>query len=139
MTRPAATRPGSDAPRPTAVREAREALLRDVEELARLAAVNVARETTGRAVPKTVRCKVTGDFPALDAYAAAIRAECVAEIAALKADGERLDWLETQSCWIGVHGEFEVKAHHYAGGMYSCRPRHAIDAAMSSDAGGTHE
>lgn len=57
------------------VREAREALLRDVEELARLAAVSVARETKGRVVPKTVRCKVTGDFPALDAYAEAIRAE----------------------------------------------------------------
>lgn len=30
----------------------------------------------------------------LDAYAEAIRAECAAEIAALKADAERLDWLE---------------------------------------------
>jgi len=49
--------------------------------------------------------------------------------AALRADKERLDWLETQDCWIGVYGEYDINARICAGGSHSQRIRSAVDAA----------
>jgi hypothetical protein len=40
------------------------------------------------------------------------------ELAELRRDKARLDWLETKSCWIGVHGEFELKCEYTAGGCF---------------------
>jgi hypothetical protein len=51
------------------------------------------------------------------------------ENAALRADKERLDWLETQDCWIGVYGEYDINARICAGGSHSQRIRSAVDAA----------
>ena len=50
-----------------------------------------------------------------------------AQAAALEADKVRLDWLETQQCWIGLHGEFEMKARFYAGKGYRMTVREAAD------------
>ena len=47
----------------------------------------------------------------------------------LRADKERLDWLETQDCWIGVYGEYDINARICAGGSHSQRIRSAVDAA----------
>lgn len=49
---------------------------------------------------------------------------------ALRKDKERLDWLETQDCWIGVYGEYDINARICAGGSHSQRIRSAVDAAM---------
>ena len=51
------------------------------------------------------------------------------ENAALRKDKERLDWLETQDCWIGVYGEYDINARICAGGSHSQRIRSAVDAA----------
>lgn len=77
----------------------------------------------------------------LDAYAAVLRAECAAEIAALKADGERLDWLNDNAYrdlrideWnTGVElGEGD------SGPLLAKAPtlRDAIDAARASETRG---
>ena len=66
----------------------------------------------------------------VDAIALAAEvAELRRENAALRADKERLDWLETQDCWIGVYGEYDINARICAGGSHSQRIRSAIDAA----------
>jgi len=56
-------------------------------------------------------------------------AELERENIALRADKERLDWLETQDCWIGVYGEYDINARICAGGSHSQRIRSAVDAA----------
>lgn len=53
----------------------------------------------------------------------------VVENDALRKDKERLDWLETQDCWIGVYGEYDINARICAGGSHSQRIRSAVDAA----------
>ena len=45
-------------------------------------------------------------------------------------DSERMDWLETQSCWIGIYGEFETKSRRQAGGAYRMTVRDACDSCM---------
>ena len=56
-------------------------------------------------------------------------AELERENIALRADKERLDWLETQDCWIGDYGEYDINARICAGGSHSQRIRSAVDAA----------
>jgi len=46
------------------------------------------------------------------------------------ADTARMDWLETQSCWIGIYGEFETKCKRSAGGMYRMTVRDACDSCI---------
>jgi len=53
------------------------------------------------------------------------------ENAALRADAKRMDWLETQSCWIGVEGEFELRPIISAGGCYTQTVRDSVDAART--------
>lgn len=64
-------------------------------------------------------------------YAATI-ADLNEQLAAAKADTERLDWLETQDCWIGVFGEYDIDANIKAGGGYTQGVRAAIDSARKA-------
>jgi hypothetical protein len=54
------------------------------------------------------------------------------ELDALRKDKARLDWLETQACWIGVRGEYDVTPDYAVGGGYSVTVRAACDIAMSN-------
>ena len=51
----------------------------------------------------------------------------------LKKDKARLDWLETQSCWIGVYGDYELKAKWYGGECYIDSVREICDKGMKSE------
>ena len=44
-------------------------------------------------------------------------------------DKKRLDWLETQDCWIAVSGEYEASSKWAAGGGYSMSIREVCDKA----------
>lgn len=46
-------------------------------------------------------------------------------------DTERLDWMETQTCWIGIEGEFSLQPKITAGGEYKQTIRAAIDTART--------
>lgn len=50
----------------------------------------------------------------------------------LRVDAERLDWLETQDCWIGLEGEFEIRPKITAGRIYGKSVRAAIDSALAT-------
>jgi hypothetical protein len=52
------------------------------------------------------------------------------ELDALRKDKARLDWLETQACWIGVRGEYDISPDYAVGGGYSVTVRAACDSAM---------
>jgi hypothetical protein len=53
------------------------------------------------------------------------------ELDELRKDKARLDWLETQACWIGVRGEYDITPDSAAGGGYSVTVRAVCDLAMS--------
>lgn len=55
-----------------------------------------------------------------------------AERDALAEDKERLDWLETQDCWMGLWGERDIQPKISAGGCYALKVRQAIDAARAT-------
>lgn len=52
------------------------------------------------------------------------------KIKQLEADKVRLDWLETQDCWIGVYGEYEINTRLAVGGNYCESVRAGVDKAM---------
>ena len=54
------------------------------------------------------------------------------EYDSLMADKERMDWLEKQDCWIGVHGEYEATPRHTCGGGYSDKVRDVCDRSMDA-------
>ena len=53
-----------------------------------------------------------------------------AELDELRRDKARLDWLETKACWIGVHGEFDLKCEYTAGGCFRDTIRATCDEFM---------
>jgi hypothetical protein len=52
------------------------------------------------------------------------------ELDELRKDKARLDWLETQACWIGVRGEYDISPDNAAGGGYSLTVRAVCDLAI---------
>jgi hypothetical protein len=55
------------------------------------------------------------------------------ELDALRKDKARLDWLETQDCWIGVRGEYDITSDYAAGVGYSETVRSVCDRAMKAN------
>jgi hypothetical protein len=47
-------------------------------------------------------------------------------------DTARMDWLETQDCWIGVSGEYDVTPKFAVGGGYALTVRETIDRVLRS-------
>jgi hypothetical protein len=65
-----------------------------------------------------------------------VRSESVVgqdELDELRKDKARLDWLETQSCWIGVRGEYDITPDSNAGGGYSETVRSVCDRAIGKE------
>lgn len=46
------------------------------------------------------------------------------------ADKARLDWLETQDCWIGICGEYDPEPIYPCGGLYTNTVRETCDAGL---------
>lgn len=63
-------------------------------------------------------------------------AAAMADNAALRADKERVDWLETQDCWIGICGDYNAEPIHSAGGCYVAKVRDICDAARAAKSEG---
>lgn len=45
-------------------------------------------------------------------------------------DTDRINWLETQMCWIAIDGEFKIKPKWSAGGNYRLSVREACDEGI---------
>ena len=62
-----------------------------------------------------------------------------AQLAASEAEVRRMDWLETQDCWIGVKPNWcgdGCEAIEAAGGQYSEKVRAVCDAGLAKIAAG---
>ncbi len=53
-----------------------------------------------------------------------------AAVEELHVDKSRLDWLETQDCWIGIEGNWEARPKLCAGGCYCDSVRDTCDVAI---------
>jgi len=53
----------------------------------------------------------------------------------LLSDKSRLDWLETQDCWIGLRGSYSpLSPIHSAGGCYDLKVRSVCDGFIPQNA-----